>query len=486
MTASPATGPAVPRLTFARLLAFVAVALPVVAALRFSMSTIDLAYVIRAGNIMLDTGEVLRRDLFTFTVFGEPWLNQQWGADIVFALLHRAGSWELIHLVQAALAGVILGLVFLSCRARGADLRTAAWLTIASLLLAFHALPPRPQLLGFTLFALSLWLIARRERHSWGLWVIPLLTLAWTNLHGSFFLAPVLLVLAALEDVRERRPDRVRTALLSAAACLAVTFVNPYGGQVWNYVVSLSTDPELRATILEWRPPNPTNLLGFAFVVSVLVAGWIAIRNRRELGWVRLAALALFFLIGASAVRGIIWWALATPVVLANVVRVRRLRADRPSPINTAIAAALVALGVLFLPWFRPTFTGTANSVTATDGLLAHAPIAYSSRVGDLVRPGTRLFVAQIWASWFEYSLPRYPVMVDPRIELFIGEIWDDFDAISNAEPGWQDVVDRWGIEVLVLSEEQQSDLIPVVEADPGWRLVYEDADGALFVRADG
>jgi len=42
------------QLTFRQLLAFVAVALPVVVALRFSIATIDLGYLVRAGEITLD------------------------------------------------------------------------------------------------------------------------------------------------------------------------------------------------------------------------------------------------------------------------------------------------------------------------------------------------------------------------------------------------------------------------------------------------
>ena len=83
-------------LTFEQLLVFSAdSALPVVVALRASMPTIDLAYQIRAGRPMLDNmGSLLRVDPFTFTVFGRPWLNQQWGAQVVFAALFRAGGWS--------------------------------------------------------------------------------------------------------------------------------------------------------------------------------------------------------------------------------------------------------------------------------------------------------------------------------------------------------------------------------------------------------
>ena len=33
-------------------------------------------------------------------------------------------------------------------------------------------------------------------------------------------------------------------------------------------------------------------------------------------------------------------------------------------------------------------------------------------------------------------------------------------------------------------SQDQQPDLIPRMQADPGWQLVYEDDDGLIFRRA--
>jgi len=58
-------------ITFGQLLVFLAAALPVLVGLRFAYSTVDLAYLIRAGEAMLDTHEVMRTDTFTFTVVGD-------------------------------------------------------------------------------------------------------------------------------------------------------------------------------------------------------------------------------------------------------------------------------------------------------------------------------------------------------------------------------------------------------------------------------
>ena len=68
-----------------RLWVFLAVALPVVASLLASMSTVDLTYHLRAGAEILSTRAVPSVDTWTFTAAGHPWVDQQWGAQAVFA-----------------------------------------------------------------------------------------------------------------------------------------------------------------------------------------------------------------------------------------------------------------------------------------------------------------------------------------------------------------------------------------------------------------
>jgi len=55
----------------------IAIAVPVVVAFLTPNSALDLAYQIRVGNVMLDTHHLLDMDTFTYTVYGQPWLNQQ-------------------------------------------------------------------------------------------------------------------------------------------------------------------------------------------------------------------------------------------------------------------------------------------------------------------------------------------------------------------------------------------------------------------------
>src|SRR4051812_41878793 len=177
------------------------------------MGAIDLAYHIRAGNDVLQ-GNIPRFDTYTFTVRGAPWLDQQWLAQGVFALTYKIGSWPLLLALQSVLVGLTFFLVYLAARAGGAQHRTAALLTMAGFLVASPGLGMRPQLLALPLFGALLWVTAGRHAHARRLWLAPLLALVCANLHGSFTLFPLVVLLAWLDDVRTHDPAARRTLLI--------------------------------------------------------------------------------------------------------------------------------------------------------------------------------------------------------------------------------------------------------------------------------
>ena len=146
--------------------------------------------------------------------------------------------------------------------------RNAALLTLGAFAVAAPALALRPQLLGMACFAILLVLVAERRRLPAVLWAIPLLVIVWANVHGSFFLAPLVLGLVWLEDVAERAAGAHRTLLVAVVSAVAAC-VTPFGAAVWAYAVGLSTNPEVTRRITEWQPTTIRDGTGILFFLSV-------------------------------------------------------------------------------------------------------------------------------------------------------------------------------------------------------------------------
>ena len=222
--------------------AFLAVALPVLAALIAPLPTTDLTYHLRAGEEILTAGRIPAADTWTFTILGEPWLDQQWGAQFILTAVYRVGGWTGLVLFRAALVGLIATMTFELCRRHGTGVRTAAWLALGAFAVASPAMALRPQLIAMALFALTLLLVTDREAHPRRLWLVIPIAVLWANVHGSFFLAPAVLVLAWIADATERSPLRhlaLAVAVVTAIACC----LTPFGPSVWVYAAQLGANP---------------------------------------------------------------------------------------------------------------------------------------------------------------------------------------------------------------------------------------------------
>ena len=466
-----------PRLSMPELWACLAVLLPVLGAIVATISTVDLAYQLRAGAIILDTRVLPSPDQFTFTAAGLPWLDQQWGAQAALAAIYRVGGWALLAVVRAALVGLMAWFVYRGCRSAGAGIRVAAWLTLAGFGVGLVALGLRPQLLGMVLFAATLAILAGRDRHPRLIWAIPILTLLWANSHGSFFLGPAAVAIAGLE--RSGRAAPLGAHDLPGGRRL-------YGGHarrpVWPGCVGLCGRDRCRSD-------HPAAHQRMAADVPAVVRRRDVLRidRRRSCAGrschqarfgrsgsfraVPPARLADIDLAGRSGRDRRVRRAGRRVVVDRGTDRPRRsapTRRDRPgrdgiggsrseprtepapadrttpatgSLVPTAMVVLLIVVVVVILPVWRG-----GDRLYGPSGLLTDAPRGLTTAILAEAHAGDRIWNAQEWGSWLEFATPGAPVAVDSRIELMPSDAWADHQAISSGAPDWEAILARRGV----------------------------------------
>jgi hypothetical protein len=465
-----------------RLWAFLAVGLPALATIVASMSTIDLTYQLRAGAEIFGARAIPTVDSWTFTVNGQPWFDQQWGAQVALSAVFDGAGWTGLVLLRAVLVGLTFGCVFAVARLAGLGARNASLLTLASFAVAAPALALRPQLFGLALFALVLLVLALRSSRARIVWLIPVIVLVWANVHGSFVLGPLVVGLAWLADLRAGREPRyelLAVALVSvAAAC-----VTPFGPSVWRYAVGLTADPSITGRISEWQRTLPTDVAGLSFYVSAVAVALLVIRRRASVTWPTVVWLLVFAAIGIYAVRGIAWWALAAvpPAAVLLVVvgsgAPERIGTRAMQRANVAIVVLLAFVGVGLLPLWRPADPGTGTPA----GLLTDAPSSVTATLKSVARAGDRVFNPQPWGSWFEYAIPDVLVTVDSRVEIFPASVWAAFDAVRAGTPGWEQVLSDWDVDLVAAEPEDAAFLSRLRSA--GWTVVSSDETGSVLRR---
>jgi hypothetical protein len=387
-----------------------------------------------------------------------------------------------------------VGLIFWTAR-RWLPIRPAALLALGAFLVGIGALALRAQLFGIVCFVLVLALLADRRTRPRLAFAVPLVVLAWANLHGSFFLGVGAATLALMADLRA--PTQVtRCSLAILVLTAAASVITPFGASSWSYAVGLSTNDEVARLVSEWQRTGPLSFAGALFYLSVLVVAIVLVAARRRNGrWPSLPCLLWLgglVVVGAWAERGVVWWAFGVPVGLAPAlaalgqtgVQAPRSGPAGPEPVrlrrlNLGIVLALGALVVLMQPIWRPSPT-----VAGPDGLLTDAPVGLAAAMRGAGSPSDRVVAPQRWASWFEWAAPGIPVLVDSRIEVVPPVAWADYLVISSGGPGTLETLARTRATLVVADRREEGALLQVLEAsDSGWQLVVADDDGAVFRR---
>ncbi len=469
-------------MTLTRFWAFLAVVLPILAALIANLSAVDLTYHLRAGEEIFATGALPSVDTWTFTAPGAPWVDQQWGAQVLLAAVYRLAGWTGLVVLRAALIGIIFGCLFVIAQRRGLGTRRAAGLTLVAFTVAAVALALRPQLLGMALLAVTLLLVTDRRAHPGRLWIVPVLVAIWANLHGSFFLGPVVLGLAWIEDLHDHAPGARRVLLVTlvsaAAACLT-----PFGPLVWSYAVGLSVNPEVTERITEWQPTSLRTVPGLLFFGSVAAVVVLIARRGERTSWPLLLWLGVFAAIGTYAIRGVAWWPLGAAAAIAGtlVTQPAARSVEAPDPplirrLNLVLAGAIIAVCVALLPVWRPVDTQLGAPV----GVVGDAPPGVTAALRELAVPGDRVFNQQAWGSWLEFAFPDVLVAIDSRIELFPVSVWDAYQRVIAGVDGWERQLDDWGVTIAVVDADEDAFAARLTGA--GWRSAFTDDDGQILV----
>jgi len=447
-------------------------------------TAIDLAYHIRAGELMVRAHAVLRTDVFAWPTAGQAWLDQNWGAQIVLYGLWRLGGFPFIVVANALVTVAAWGLVVLACRERTRNLRVIAGAVLVGYLGSLFIFSARPQMFSVLLFASELYLLELARRRPWALAGIPLLMVVWANAHGAFVVGLGLVGIEALVALC-RRDGRaaVRLALAGAAGTVAL-LANPWGAGVLRYAVALSSNPDVTARVTEWAPATARDLSGAGFFAGLAILVVVLVRTGVPARAVdQVARIALLTALTLWTLRAGLWWGLALPVVLASPAREQQPRpaaADRGTPVLTGSILLLLAVAIAVVaPGTRSLMMPGAPSADR----LSVAPVASADWLAAHPQPG-RMLNYQPWGSYLEFRLgPAVKPAADSRIELIPSEFWKDYHAIAGGRWDTQRRLAAHDISYVVTDARKTPDLVANLAASEEWRLAFSSRDERVYVR---
>ena len=397
---------------------------------------------------------------------GRPWIDQQWLAQLAFYGASKGGIGAAVALHLAAVA-IAFGLAAHTAHMRGASPRTIAGFLVLAVAAAPWAFQVRAQGFALSLFAATVWLLARDRgaAHREALYVLPLLAL-WANIHGSVVLgAGIVCLYGLLAAVRTTGRTRWRASALAVLAPAAV-LASPYALHLPGYYRLMLLDPPFGRLIVEWHRTTPSALTAAFFVLAAITCATVAVRRARA-GTVDLLILGATLVTALLAVRGIVWFALATVAVVPTLAT----RAAAPAFRGTAagaLAAVMLALaaGAIAYAGTRPDTAYSqalpSSALNALRQAAAAGPVFADDRTADHI----------LWA------LPqlRGRVFYDVRFELYTRAEIDRLADYERLSPKWSSAVR--GFNTVVTDPKHARRLLAA-----GWQPLWADRQVAITGR---
>jgi hypothetical protein len=469
----------------------------VLAIYQFSETTVDpdLWGHVVFGQHMLKARGVERAEIYSWTANGQPFINHEYGADLILGATHSllGGSGPL--LLKVAIGLLTFGLAWRLGTTSLSWLASAVALAVGAVAVTeiSYGFAARPQI--FTALGLAVELMLIRRIHTGQrLWAIalPILFLVWINIHGGALAGVGLLGLVAgataLQFLWRRGEIRVGTVItlwLATLAVLASLCCNPWGPPLVCWLVQSVF--WLRPEIEEWNPtPFGWDHAALFILIALALFAWTASRRPRRL-W-EVAVCGAFAVLALRSVRNtplfaIVALALVPPHLTDALARFRNqfdglLELCR-KPLFQPAAVGLLAIASLSI--VVSTFTLHKEHPLTMEVPRSRYPTAAIEFIRNHQLRGKILNFFD-WGDMIIFQLPDCAPSLDGRLDAcysrsLIAAHWKFY----NGEAVDQSVLPIDRADFALLPSKLVGTL--ALRNRPGWRVVYFDETAALLAR---
>lgn len=459
---------------------------------------------ITAGKYMLETGSILTKDIFSYTMLGQPITPHEWLAQVSFGLADLLMGLNGVVLLTAIILGITFTLLYRDIlQQKPTPLLAAAFSFLAALATSLHWLA-RPHI--FTLLIFTLW-VGRLRRVSQDqkvpIWQFPIIMLFWVNTHGAFiagFLTWLIYMIGWLVQnwIDAEKPSTSVFKRLSWVGGLSflVSFINPVGWHLWQTSIGYISNHFLVDLTIEYASPNFHQLISYPALIFLGLAIFLLSRGWKKCSWTESLLLAAWVAMGLYSVRNMpLFTIVATPIIAGLVQSILAVPGEKKVPERLSWYPTLED------SWSKIEFSARGIlwplvTVLVVTGLLISGVRLDPQRQGYHFRGDVfpvnavnwlesnpqqgNMFNEFGWGGYLIYRLwPEYKVFMDGQLDFYGETLTRQHQQLLNADPGWEDIIQQYKIQWVIIRPDRT--LAHILEISPGWVTLYQDQTAIIF-----
>ena len=453
---------------------------------------------VRAGEVILDTLSVPKRDIFSFHSPPLPWTAHEWFSEVVMALLHRTFGLTGVVLFFILIISLTYLLLFKVLRSYGGNILADTFIAFLVVISSYLHWLARPHI--FSLFLLVVWYSLldsfQKDGKIRSLFFLPPLMLLWVNLHGGFVIGFLLVGIYFLGNLakygfsqgseKEQSKTMARNLGFTLLSCFLVSLINPYGYRILSFPFALVTNRYFVDNVLEFLSTDFHKTLPFKYLLFFMIA--IFALSPKPTRLVELALVLVFTGMAIYSYRYIPLYCVIIAPILSRQAESLLARSEGPRMKNFHDEAEKIAKIDSFVKGYLLIFVALLIVIAvATKGNLefrfdeTKKPVA----AVDFLRKETvtgNMFNMDEFGDYLIYvAYPQYRVFIDGRLDVYGTEKFKEYRKVATLGSGWEKVLEKYNIGWIFY--DANSVLSRSLYEKKGWRLIYADKVANIFVK---
>ncbi|MDX8405475.1 MAG: hypothetical protein R8K50_04915 [Mariprofundus sp.] len=464
----------------------------------------DYFWHLKTGEQILLNGALPKADIFSHTNFNHPWILHEWLFQVllftVYTLLGAFG----IKVMTAFLAMISLYVTYLTVNRVNHRPVFSALLILAFIVTIYPFISPRPQLISFLFFSLTLFLLIqfkylKRTRY---LFSLPAVMILWVNMHGGYVIGIALLVLfCSCEFISYWQSDRLDKSYRKQLSTLAIitlitalgSSVNPYFIAHWLYPFTVLSMEASRSYISEWQSPD-FHLISFQYTLFLILLFFVISAYRQTKPDLTEIIVPLFFIAAGFITSRQMPFAILTIIPFMGIAFAK----------GTAASISASAAGMMYrkhrsrsrqLGNSEHLLNWTITLIVATGLFLAYPTLEQQQQQNRdkmipvqatdfILKTGLtgHMFNTYRFGGYLIYRLyPEQRVFIDGRADMYGDDFFQQYIKINSGQADWEKLFNKYAIDYVICERDAAIRQLLILRSD--FRLVYDDDNNSVLVK---
>lgn len=462
----------------------------------FKLAEYDTWWIMAGGRYVLEHMTIPHTDVFRFVSIDKeyPWTNHLYLTGSIFYLVFILGGYGGLVLFKAVVITSSFAVFLNTLKSINKEnICFALALLLLSVFAIRFRLVERPDIFSFLFFVIVYRIMERfRGNDRAPLYLLPIITIIWTNLHAGYFAGLIVLVTVLVAEIAKfflrfdqaKRMDKKSIGKLSiwTLTSFAAVAINPIGLKMYDQIIGTVVGHQQisasvgTARVGEWQSLALHHFKGLGicytseYGIILILLLLSVLMTIRKIDITDMALAIGFFYASTVSIRFIPFAVFVmVPIIYRNYDYAGKRQGLRV--VLFAVAVFGISLGVMGLRTYPNFKFGTGIA----EGKFPEGAVKF---IKDNNVDGNFFNTYGIGGYLIWNFYPERRVFMDGRVLDNIG----DYYKMVDSPDAWRELEKQYAFDVVIL-ENDRKDFVGHLYANPDWSLVFWDDRGLVFLK---